>query len=331
LAGCIVIDRVQIVAIGVCVTLLVVVLELVRHRKLVEEYSSIRALQAHEIGHQWFGNLVTQATWDDVWLSEGFATWISTRMMDQEEPPERSHIAAIAARERMMAVDNPARLRPVRIAAHSREGSRDVYNRVVYEKGAAILLMLESWLGEDRFRDGLHRYLDAHRFGNATTGDLAAALRAASNIDPSRVLNTFLNTSGVPELRGQLLCDRDSAPRLRVTKSSPGSVPVCWRADRVASSCTVLEGPSTEIALPTGTACPAWFYLNSGGTGYYRTRWIRWSEAPLEALSELSGAERLTLVYDLRSNKSAITQTALARLASDADPDIASAAREGLR
>lgn len=286
---------------------------------------ALRALQAHEIGHQWFGNLVTQASWEDVWLSEGFATWISAKMMDQEEPPERVHVAAIVARERMMSVDNPARSRPVRITINNRDTARDVYNRVVYDKGAAILLMLEGWLGEDRFRDGLHAYLNEHRFGIATTNDLAAALRAASGTDPSRVMNTFLNASGVPELRGQVLCARDAAPRLQVTKSGPGSVPVCWRADRVASSCTVLEGPSTEIALPTGTACPAWFYLNSGGTGYYRTRW---TQAPLLALRELTDAEKLTLVYDLRASKNASAQAALARLAADADPEIASAARE---
>jgi alanyl aminopeptidase len=289
---------------------------------------ALRALEAHELGHQWFGNLVTQASWDDVWLSEGFATWISAKMMDQELPPERVHLAAIAARERIMTADSPTRSRPVRIAINSRETARDIYNRVVYEKGAAILLMLEGWLGEEHFRDGLRAYLNEHRFGTATTDDLAADLRAASGNDPSRVLNSFLNTTGVPELRGQLLCDRDVAPRLRVTKSSPGSVPVCWRADRVASSCTVLEGPSTEIALPTGTACPAWFYLNSGGTGYYRTHW---SQAPTQALSELSGAERLTLVYDLRAGKNASAQAALARLASDADPEISSAAREALK
>ncbi len=249
-------------------------------------------------------------------------------MMDQEEPPERAHLAAIAARERIMAVDNPARSRPVRIAINSRETARDVYNRVVYDKGAAILLMLEGWLGEDHFRDGLRAYLNEHRFGNATTDDLVAALRAASGNDTSRVLNTFLNTTGVPELRGQLLCDRDAAPRLRVTKSSPGSVPVCWRADRVASSCTVLEGSSTEISLPTGTACPAWFYLNSGGTGYYRTHW---TQAPLRALRELTDAEKLTLVYDLRASKNASAQAALSRLESDADPEISNAAREAIK
>ena len=199
-------------------------------------------MQAHEIGHQWFGNLVTQASWDDVWLSEGFATWISAKMMDQEQPPERVHLAAIAARERMMAVDNPARSRPVRVAVNSRETARDVYNRVVYDKGAAILLMLEGWLGEDRFRDGLRAYLNEHRFGNATTDDLVAALRAASGKDPSRVLNTFLNTTGVPELRGQValrsrcrppLARDQIEPRLGsgVLASRPGGV-VMHRAGR---------------------------------------------------------------------------------------------------
>jgi len=289
---------------------------------------AIRALQAHEIGHQWFGNLVTQATWNDVWLSEGFATWISSKMMDQEQPPERVHLSSIVARERLMAIDNPARARPVRVAVNSRVAARDIYNRIVYEKGSAILLMLEGWLGEDVFRDGLRGYLNQHRFGSATTDDLSAALNAASGKDPTRVLYSFLNTAGVPEVRGQLLCPKDAAPRLRITKSTPGSVPVCWRADRINSSCTVLEGPSTEVALPTGTACPAWFYLNSGGTGYYRTRW---TQAPTRAIPDLTAAERLALAYDLRGNQTPSARTALARLAADGEPEIANAAREALK
>ena len=167
--------------------------------------SALRALEAHEIGHQWFGNLVTQASWDDVWLSEGFATWISAKMMDQEQPPERVHLAAIAARERIMAVDNPTRSRPVRVVVNSRETARDVYNRVVYDKGAAILLMLEGWLGEDRFRDGLRALLERASVRQCDHRETwRPRLRAASGKDPTRVLNTFLNTTGVPELRGEI-------------------------------------------------------------------------------------------------------------------------------
>ena len=92
---------------------------------------AIRALQAHEIGHQWFGNLVTQAT-PTTWLSEGFATWISSKMMDQEQR-ERVHLSSIVARERLMAIDN--RPRPsVRVAVNSRVAARDIYNRIVYER-----------------------------------------------------------------------------------------------------------------------------------------------------------------------------------------------------
>src|SRR5262249_50102593 len=82
---------------------------------------SIRALEAHEIGHQWFGNLVTQATWQDVWLSEGFATWIADKVMDQDQPAERAHLAAVAARERIMALDASRQTRPVRVEMDTRE------------------------------------------------------------------------------------------------------------------------------------------------------------------------------------------------------------------
>jgi alanyl aminopeptidase len=290
--------------------------------------NAIRNLQAHEISHQWFGDLVTQATWEDVWLSEGMATWLAAKILDQQQPPEREHLAAIVARERMMMLDSSRRTRPVRTAVNDRETARGVYNRIVYDKGAAILLMLEGWLGEDNFRDGLHRYLDVHRFGNATTDDLAADLRAASGTDTARVMQWFLDSTGVPQVRGEVRCQTDAAPALRITKTGPGPLPVCWRAGPRTSGCDVLDGLSTEIALPLGTACPAWLHLNAGGTGYYRSEW---SEDERLALPNLTAAERLTLAYDLRGNKTESARRALQELAGDMQPEIAAAARDALR
>jgi len=162
-----------------------------------------------------------------------------------------------------MAVDNPTRSRPVRIGINSRDTARDVYNRVVYEKGAAILLMLEGWLGEDRFRDGLRRYLSDHSFGTATTQDLSAALTAASGNDPSRVLNTFLNTTGCPS------CEADAVrPRFRPEiasgqiESRLGSGVLASRSCGFIVHCarrTVDRGRTAN-----GNRLPAWFYLNSG-------------------------------------------------------------------
>jgi aminopeptidase N len=199
---------------------------------------------------------------------------------------------------------------------------------VVYDKGAAILLMLEGWLGEDHFRDGLRQYLKEHRFGNATTEDLAANLRSASGTDPLRVMQWFLDTTGVPQVRGEIHCESDTAPVIRITKTTPGPLPVCWRAGSRTSGCSLLDGLSSEIALPVGTACPAWIYLNAGGTGYYRSEW---SDDERLALPNLTPAERLTLVYDLRANKSEPGRRVLQELASDSQPEIAAAARDALK
>src|SRR5262249_18275822 len=153
---------------------------------------------SHEMAHQWFGDMVTQATWDDVWLSEGFATWLSSKIMDEYESPVRKHLGAVAARERIMNTDTSPRTRPVRRTMHSREDTKDVYNQIVYQKGAAILLMLEGWLGEERIRASLRSYLKAHQFENASTQDLESAIGG----DSAPVIDSFLNGTGVPAVTG---------------------------------------------------------------------------------------------------------------------------------
>ena len=116
-------------------------------RDTPERRRRMRAVMAHELAHQWFGNLVTMSGWQDVWLSEGFATWMSAKIMDDTEPPARRGVLAVAARNGIMAAD----VRQVRLAMGSREEMRDVYGRVVYQKGAAALAMLEHWMGDGRF------------------------------------------------------------------------------------------------------------------------------------------------------------------------------------
>jgi alanyl aminopeptidase len=290
---------------------------------------SIRALQAHEIAHQWFGNLVTQADWRDVWLSEGIATWLEHKVMDEDQPVERARLDAIVSREWMMQTDAKPRARPVRVAVDSRSQAATIYHGTVYSKGASILMMLERWLGEDRFRDGLRAYLDTHRFSTATTDDLARALRQASGIDVAPVMHAFLDTSGVPEVRGEIRCDRTAGAVLHIEQTGSAAVPVCWRAEGSTGSCAVLDQPSRDVDLP---ACSTWLYLNAGGAGYYRTAFTTAQVAALP-LDELSAAERLTLVYDLRARKSdrAASRGVLTKLASDSDPQVAAVARDALK
>jgi alanyl aminopeptidase len=296
-----------------------------------EKRRRIRSLQAHEIGHQWFGDMVTQATWEDVWLSEGFATWFSAKVMDQEEPLARRHLAAIASRERIMGTDSSPRTRPVRLAMHSRDEmqARDagVYSLIVYQKGAAVLLMLEGWLGEDRLRHGLDDYLARHAFGNASTSDLEGALKNAAEVDPSAVMDNVLNHTGVPSVRGEVRCD--GAGSRVVIEPVGGPIPVCLRSNGLGQICEVIDSGHQSIAFDKGRPCPAWIYLNAGGTGYYRTAWTdaQLGDLPLDRLTP---AERLTLVYDLRAS-GRTGDSILKKLADDVEPEIAKAASQAMQ
>ena len=277
-----------------------------------EKARRIRSLQAHEVGHQWFGDLVTQATWNDVWLSEGFATWFAAKVMDEEQPPARKLLNSIVARERIMATDAGPKTRPVRLEMHSRTEMDGVYSQFVYQKGAAILTMLDGWLGETRVRDGVRNYLQAHKFGNVTTADFESSLTGSKPI-----LDSFLNQTGIPSIRAECKDARITMEQTNLTHT--WSVPVCWRGEGIGSTCTVLASRA-EIQL---TYCPAWINFNAGGTGYYRTEWSPDQLAALD-VTKLTAPERLTLIYDLRAKN--IASPLLKILASDPEPEITQAA-----
>ena len=153
-----------------------------------ERRDGMRETMAHELAHQWFGNLVTMSAWEDVWLSEGFATWMAGKLMDEELPPERRRVAGAVARNRIMTLDVAAGSTKVRAPMSSREQMRNLYSPLVYHKGAATLEMLENWLGAVEFQRGIRSYLAAHRFGSATTADFESALQAATGRDVGPVL-----------------------------------------------------------------------------------------------------------------------------------------------
>ena len=299
---------------------------------------SLYSVEAHEIAHQWFGNLVTQSTWDDVWLSEGFATWLAAKIMDQQEPAERKHLNAVVARERIMALDAGPKTRPVRLTMTSRGDTKSVYSQIVYQKGAAVLLMLENWLGEDRLQQGLQTYLKAHALANASTADLASAITEATKTDPAPVLHSFLDQTGIPNVRGSVECIPGKSPDLvieQIDSRTQWTIPVCWKAENVETGCTLLDSARRRIELPPNAACPAWIFWNAGGAGYYRTSWTGAQVAAIaNVLDRLSPAERLTLVYDLAALKSgylnADAEMVFRRMVSDPEPEIAHAARVAL-
>ena len=300
---------------------------------------SVRGVEAHELAHQWFGDFVTQAGWEDVWLSEGFATWLSGKIMDEDQPVARKRLSAAAARDRIMTTDSGPKTRPVRLTMKDREALKDVYSGFVYQKGAAILSMLEGWLGEDNVRTGLRVYLNDHRFGTVTTGDLAAALRLASQTDPSDVMHDFLDQTGVPVVRSEIHCEPGTQPRIvfeQTNTANHWNVPVCWKTD-AGASCTMVD-TRRQTELGPKASCPAWVYLNANGSGYYRTEWNARQLATLadRALGRLTAAERLTLVNDVSELRrvgkldGSAVEPVLKKLLLDMEPEISAAAKKAM-
>ncbi len=242
---------------------------------------------AHELGHMWFGNKVTLAWWDDLWLNEAFATWISFKITDLVAPELDASVAMRGRVGRTMSWDAQAASRAIRQPI---EHGGDVYNAfdpITYSKGAAVLNMVEAWLGPEDMRKGIRGYVAAHSHGVATTPDLLEALKKASGKDVSRAIAMFLDQPGTPLVKASLRCSKgsDARPRLELSQTrylpagsttaqgAPWRIPMCvrfgHRDGRTQRHCGELTGPSGELRLPVRW-CPAWFHPNDGEQGYYR-------------------------------------------------------------
>ena len=229
-------------------------------------------LAAHEIAHMWFGNLVTHAWWDDIWLNESFANWLSDKIIERFEPSWNIHAKSVHDRNWAMKNDALISARRIRQPIASNDDIFNAFDPITYAKGAAVLGMFEQWMGEDRFRDGLQRYLAKYADGNANAAEFLAEL---NGIEPGagEAFATFLDQAGLPLLSVELNCTRSGAS-LWLTQQrylpvgSGGSnaqvwqMPTCARYATAAGegrACTLLK---SEIGLlPLGKTCPAWVAL----------------------------------------------------------------------
>ena len=246
-----------------------------RHQQL---YS---AVAAHEIAHQWFGDLVTPAWWDDIWLNESFATWMSGKIVQQYNPAWEPHTWREHQRQSAFATDRLSSSRQVRQPVDTRDDLANAFDRITYDKGGAVLNMFEAWLGETAFRDGVRRYLKRHAWGNATAQDFFGALgEADASLVPA--FSSFVLQPGVPIVDFELDCSGGApAVRLRQQRFLPAAaapapqqwvLPVCMRVDGLDKPlCTMMREREQRLSL-AAARCPAWVLPNPGGTGYYLSR-----------------------------------------------------------
>lgn len=241
------------------------------------------SVAAHEIAHQWFGDLVTMRWWNDLWLNESFATWMALKVYGQFDPAWNAHSDDVAERMRALETDRLRSTRQIRQAIEKHDDLANAFDRITYNKGGSVLKMFEAWLGEQAFRDGVRRYLRRHEFGSATAEDFFAAL-LESNPELAKAFSSFVVQPGVPLVSMALDCRGKPSLRLKQRRFLPGapqpaasarqrwSIPVCVRYQGQKSEqpfCSILHQDSALIRLPDATACPSWLLPNPGGSGYY--------------------------------------------------------------
>jgi aminopeptidase N len=291
------------------------------------------SLAAHEIAHQWFGNLVTAASWDEIWLNEAFATWMENKATDHFNPEWQLPLDVRRHLDRAMARDASTATRAIRggMVDESRVSSQ--FDNITYNKGGAVLSMLEQWLGPEVFRRGLAAYMRERRYSNAAAGDLWHHLARASGRDVAAVATSWTDQPGVPvvsvaqDCRGGRTVMRLSQRRFAV---EPGLTPQRWRipvqlrqdlrhdmrqdarqrtlkgTDRVrhrgkqqATQQATLLLDAAEAEHTLGACSHEPVLANAGGLGYYRVKYAAEVQPALAAaFPTLSPADRMMLLSD---------------------------------
>ncbi|MCA9677464.1 MAG: M1 family peptidase, partial [Myxococcales bacterium] len=227
-------------------------------------------VMAHELAHQWFGDLVTMRWWDDIWLNEAFASWAEPWVVDQVHPELAGGMTTVDDRRVALDADGLATARTIRQPVDDEAALGKAFDRITYQKGATVIRMFEQWLGADVFRRGVQRYLTAFAWKNATAADFLAAIGDAADRDVATPFSTFLDASGAPLVELELSCPAGKPAVLAMhqrrwlrsghAEAPPRAAwqtPVCVRvADETEARCTLLTGATGE--LPLGDACPAW-------------------------------------------------------------------------
>ena len=253
----------------------------------VSQRQSYWSISAHELAHQWFGNLVTMKWWDDLWLNEAFATWMAAKITDQLQPQFHANRNLLQSALGAMASDSLASTRVIHQPIENFTDIQAAFDGITYSKGGAVLSMFENYIGEIPFRDGVRKYLKDHARGNATSTDLIDAL-AANSPDAAGLKAAFLSfidQPGVPFVQVDVDCAQGKTPSLTLqqqrylplgsTASATQSwgIPMCVRyADGkdTRQQCGLVSGAQSRLELKEARSCPSWVMPNANGAGYYR-------------------------------------------------------------
>jgi puromycin-sensitive aminopeptidase len=261
----------------------------------------------HELSHQWFGNWVTMVWWDDLWLNEAFATWMSYKIVDKWRPDWRVWLDFDAGKAAALHLDALRSTHPIRAVIHNAQEAGESFDAITYEKGGAVLRMIEGYLGEIPFRDGIRAYMRRHGQANAVANDLWTALAESSKQPVVELADTWIGQSGYP-----LVSVTQSGNTLKLAQrrffsepevSGPESwpVPMVFRyqdSRGVQEERHLFRGATGEYTLKAQGEVK-WLCANGGATGFYRVAYDPASLGRLRtSIAQLQSAERVAVIAD---------------------------------
>ncbi len=264
------------------------------------EQVAVTDVIAHELAHMWFGDLVTMRWWNGIWLNEAFATFMEMKCSDAFRPAWGRWMQFGRERSSAFDVDALEATRPIEYPVHTPADAEGMFDTLTYQKGSAVVRMLEQYLGEDAFRDGIHRYLQTHQFGNTETTDLWDALEAETGEPVRAMMDSWIFQGGFPLVRAETVSGavRASQHRFRYLPSASDDDTI-WRVPLVARH----GSETTRVALDVDTALldldqrPV--VLNHRGHGFYRVAYDDDLRAQLvDGLADLEPLERYAFLDD---------------------------------
>ena len=251
----------------------------------IAEHKRAAEVIAHELAHMWYGDLVTMAWWDDLWLNEAFATWMAYRVVDDWRPEWRMWHGFEHDRSGALAQDALRSTHPIYAPVRSVAEATENFDAITYEKGAAVVRMIEHYLGAEHFRDGVRIYMRRHREGNAVAADLWRALEEASGREVARVAQAWIAQAGFPlvtvepasdgrglRVRQERFFADPRVPAARRRGRWPVPLVVKWADGGGPGTGRFLVDRASQVVTLPATDRPAWYYGNADAGGFYRTR-----------------------------------------------------------
>ena len=271
---------------------------------------AVASVIAHELAHQWFGNLVTMKWWDDIWLNEGFATWAANKPLAAWKPEWRMELNAAEETQTALGLDALRSTRAIRTAVSTPAEINEVFDPIAYEKTSGVLNMIEAYVGPAKFKEAVSSYLTRYSSSNAAGEDFWQEVTRVTEKPVNRIMRSYVDQPGSPMLSVRTACvagktrvtvrqqrfvgtPGDTTPA--ATTTPPWTLPVCVKTGTGATTCQVVTKASESFDAP---GCGAAF-VNADARGYYFTEYEPSAVTALATRTPaLTSAERISLLGD---------------------------------